>query len=236
MDYSEKRRTLWSSQAGRQIAGPFHHTDPRKIREEHVLGGDELFARLPETFRLTAACSLILLGVNLWNLGLGWGGTEIYTGGLLTSLRRCHEAGREWFGTCLPGEVIGKILPLNAIVIAREGPRVVRFKILSRRISNLITLMDSLFPIIGRFDGDTAFLGYGPLFHRAMTIGDNDAPHPNSRRLFSARMWSRWNGGDTDSRKGTQLFDGDQNSNDRWWRQDCDPKGRVNQICRSQPS
>ena len=141
VDYLGKRGGHCEVQlAGRQTAGPFHYTDPRKIPEETqciiVLGGDGTLLQAARDIQAAhdkKRSQIPLLGVNLGNLGFL---AEVDRQSVYQALDKLTEDVYEveermmLSGTVYRGDrVIGKDIALNDIVIAREGPlRVVRFK------------------------------------------------------------------------------------------------------------
>ena len=141
VDYLGKRGGHCEVQlAGRQTAGPFHYTDPRRIPEETqciiVLGGDGTLLQAARDIQAAhdkKRSQIPLLGVNLGNLGFL---AEVDRQSVYQALDKLTEDVYEveermmLSGTVYRGDrVIGKDIALNDIVIAREGPlRVVRFK------------------------------------------------------------------------------------------------------------
>lgn len=121
-------------QAGRQLSGPYHYTNPELIPEGTdciiVLGGD---GTLLQAARDVVHRGIPLLGINLGNLGFL---AEVDRQSVYPALdqlmmddyeveERMMLRGSVYRG----GELQGMDMALNDIVICREGPlRVVRFK------------------------------------------------------------------------------------------------------------
>lgn len=120
--------------AGEKTDGEYHYTNPELIPEDTqciiVLGGD---GTLLQAARDVVHRDIPLLGINLGNLGFL---AEVDRQSVYPALdqlmaddykieERMMLTGTVWRN----GEVIGKDIALNDIVICREGPlRVVRFK------------------------------------------------------------------------------------------------------------
>ena len=114
VDYLGKRGGQCEVQlAGRQTAGPFHYTDPRKIPEETqciiVLGGDGTLLQAARDIQAAhdkKRSQIPLLGVNLGNLGFL---AEVDRQSVYQALdkldRGCLRGGREndALRDCLPG-------------------------------------------------------------------------------------------------------------------------------------
>lgn len=121
-------------QAGPKLEGPYHYTNPEKIPEGTqciiVLGGD---GTLLQAARDVVHRNIPLLGINLGNLGFL---AEVDRASVCPALdqlmtddyeveERMMLEGTVWRG----GEMLGRDIALNDIVICRDGPlRVVRFK------------------------------------------------------------------------------------------------------------
>ena len=133
VDYLGKRGGHCEVQlAGRQTAGPFHYTDPRKIPEETqciiVLGGDGTLLQAARDIQAAhdkKRSQIPLLGVNLGNLGFL---AEVDRQSVYQALDKLTEDVYEveermmLSGTVYRGDrVIGKDIALNDIEIAREG-------------------------------------------------------------------------------------------------------------------
>ncbi len=121
-------------QAGRQLCGPYHYTNPELIPEGTdciiVLGGD---GTLLQAARDVVHREIPLLGINLGNLGFL---AEVDRQSVYPALDQLmvddYEVEERMMlkGAVYRGkELAGMDLALNDIVICREGPlRVVRFK------------------------------------------------------------------------------------------------------------
>ena len=229
VDYLGKRGGHCEVQlAGRQTAGPFHYTDPRKIPEETqciiVLGGDGTLLQAARDIQAAhdkKRSQIPLLGVNLGNLGFL---AEVDRQSVYQALDKLTEDVYEveermmLSGTVYRGDrVIGKDIALNDIVIAREGPlRVVRFKNFVN--DEYLNSYNADGIIISTPTGSTGYslsVG-GPIVSPSgeMTIMTPIAPHTlNSRSIvFPAEdviTVEMGEGRHQDCEKGLASFDGD---------------------------
>ena len=229
VDYLGKRGGHCEVQlAGRQTAGPFHYTDPRKIPEETqciiVLGGDGTLLQAARDIQAAhdkKRSQIPLLGVNLGNLGFL---AEVDRQSVYQALDKLTEDVYEveermmLSGTVYRGDrVIGKDIALNDIVIAREGPlRVVRFKNFVN--DEYLNSYNADGIIISTPTGSTGYSlsAGGPIVspNAAMTIMTPIAPHTLNTRsiIFPAQdviTVEIGKGRHCDCEKGIASFDGD---------------------------
>lgn len=216
------RRECQVRQADRKSRGPYHYTDPGKIPEGTqciiVLGGD---GTLLQAARDVVHREIPLIGINLGNLGFL---AEVDRQSVYPALDKLMAGDYEveermmLTGTVYhEGEIVGKDIALNDIVIGREGPlRVVKFH---NYVNNeYLNSYNADGIIISTPTGSTGYSlsSGGPIVspNAAMTIMTPIAPHTLNTRsiIFPAEdviTVEIGEGRRRDKENGLASFDGD---------------------------